>query len=185
MAAGIAEIFSDGSTRKRCIVLECSRIGSIGSHNDGVFHGVVFFKRIHYTGHSGAFLSDSYINTVNRITFVKISTLIDNRIDSNTRFAGLAVANDELALPASDRYHGVNGFQTGLKRLSHRLTVDYTRSFAFERQFGEFTGYLTASVECFPQRIDNAAKHSFAHEDGSHTFGAFHTVAFLDFARRT
>ncbi len=38
--------------------------------------------------------------------------------------AGLAVADDQLALTAADRGHGVDGLDAGLQRLVHRLATD-------------------------------------------------------------
>ncbi len=43
--------------------------------------------------------------------------LVDDRVNRQGGFAGLAVANDQFALSASDRDHGINGFDTGLDRV--------------------------------------------------------------------
>jgi hypothetical protein len=55
-------------------------------------------------------LPDGYIDAINRFTLFKIFALIDNGINGNCRFSGLAVANDKFALAASDGNHGINGF---------------------------------------------------------------------------
>src|SRR3982750_1289942 len=51
--------------------------------------------------------------------------LVDDRIDRDGGLAGLAVADDQLALPAADRHHRVDGLESGLHRLRHRLASDH------------------------------------------------------------
>jgi hypothetical protein len=49
-----------------------------------------------------------------------LSLLVDDRVDRDGGLAGLAVADDELALAAADRDHGVDGLDAGLHRLVAR-----------------------------------------------------------------
>src|SRR5260370_29098632 len=50
-------------------------------------------------------------------------------MDRNSRRAGLAVANDQLALAAPDGNHAINRFDTGLHRRIYRLARNYTRGY--------------------------------------------------------
>jgi hypothetical protein len=59
-----------------------------------------------------------------------LALLVDDRVDRNGGLAGLAVADDELALAAADGDHGVDGFQAGLHGLMHRLPLDDAGSLA-------------------------------------------------------
>jgi hypothetical protein len=55
------------------------------------------------------FLTDSHINTDNSGIF-----LVDYGVNRDCGFAGLTVANDQFALPASDRNKRVDGLNPGL-----------------------------------------------------------------------
>ena len=50
--------------------------------------------------------------------------VVDDRVDRDRRLAGLAVADDQLALAAADRDHRVDRLEAGLHRLLHRLALD-------------------------------------------------------------
>ena len=90
-------------------------IGSRGRHYDAVVHGAVVFQCFHHLRHGGTLLADRDINA-NHVA----ALLVDDGVDRNGGLAGLAVADDQLALAAADRNHGVDGFDAGLHRLFHR-----------------------------------------------------------------
>ena len=46
---------------------------------------------------------------------------------------GLTVADNQFALATADRDHRVDGFNSGLQRLAHRLAVENARRKAFQR----------------------------------------------------
>ena len=50
--------------------------------------------------------------------------LVDDRVDRDRGLAGLAVADDQLALAAADRHHRVDRLEAGLQRLLDRLAID-------------------------------------------------------------
>ena len=52
-----------------------------------------------------------------------LALLVDDRVDRDGGLAGLAVADDELALTAADRDHRVDGLDAGLERLLDRLAL--------------------------------------------------------------
>ena len=53
-----------------------------------------------------------------------LALLVDDRVDGDGGLAGLAVADDELALAAADGDHRVDGLDAGLQRLLDRLALD-------------------------------------------------------------
>ena len=59
--------------------------------------------------------------------------VVDDRVDRDRRLAGLAVADDQLALAAADRDHRVDRLQAGLHRLLHRLALDDARGLELGR----------------------------------------------------
>ena len=48
--------------------------------------------------------------------------------------AGLAVADDQLALAAADRHHAVDRLEAGLHRLAHRLAIHDAGRDALDRR---------------------------------------------------
>jgi hypothetical protein len=50
-----------------------------------------------------------------------IGLLVEDRVECHGGLAGLAVADDQLALAAADRDHGVDGLEAGGHGLVHRL----------------------------------------------------------------
>src|SRR5207245_9021854 len=86
------------------------------------------FERLDHLRYRGALLADGDVNTNNIAAL-----LVDDGIDGDGSFARLAVANDQLALSAADRNHGVDGFDSGLQRFFHRQTLDHDGREALDR----------------------------------------------------
>ena len=105
MIAAVPEIFADGCACKRCIVEQRGWIGSGSRDDDGILHGTVLSKRVDDASNGGGLLTDSYIDTIDRVALVKIFLLIDDGIDGDGGFTCLTVTDDELALSASNRNH--------------------------------------------------------------------------------
>ena len=104
--------------------------------------------------------------------------LVQDGVDGNGRFAGLAVADDQLALTASDRHHRVNGKDAGLHRLVYRFTRYHTRSLSLDRTaLGRFN--RSKAVNRFTEGVDRAADHRIADRNVSRTSGAADRRAFM------
>ncbi len=86
--------------------------------------------------------------------------LIDDGVESDGRLAGLAVADDQLALTAADGDHAVDRLDAGLQRLVHRLAGRDARRLVLQgtpvRRLD-----VAEAVQGAPQRIDDAADHRF------------------------
>ena len=79
--------------------------------------------------------------------------------------AGLAVADQQLALAAADVDHAVDGLDAGLQRLAHRLPLHHAGGDALDR--AELLGGDGAlAVDGLAERVDHAAHHRVAHGDG-------------------
>src|SRR2546421_7138734 len=83
----------------------------------------------HDIGDGRLLLADGDVNTLNAG-----GLLVDDGVDGEGGLAGLAVADDQLALPAADRHHRIDGLVAGLHRLAHRLSVDDARRDALDRR---------------------------------------------------
>jgi len=127
---GVAEVLAYRRARKRRKILQGSGVGGVGGDYDGVVHSALLLQGINDRRHSRAFLTHSNVDAIHRVAFVVVTALIYNSIYRNGGLAGLPVADEQFALPATDRYHRVNGLDTGLKRLIDRLSEDDLRRLA-------------------------------------------------------
>jgi hypothetical protein len=51
--------------------------------------------------------------------------LVEDSVDRNRRLAGVAVADDKLALAAANRDHRVDSFDARVQRLVNRLAIHH------------------------------------------------------------
>ena len=107
---------------------------------------------------SRCFLTDSYINTIYRLTSLIETLLIDNGVYCDGSLTGLTVTDDQLTLSTTDRNHRVYRLQTSLKRFLYWLTIDYTRSLAVQRHL-ERVGKIniSQSVNGLTQRVNDTS----------------------------
>ena len=106
-------------------------------------------------------------------------TLINDGIDGDRRFTGLAIANNQLALATANRHHRVNGHQPCLQRLIHRQAVDHAWGDALDR--AALCGIdRTLAVNRLPQGIDHAPDHRLANRDLHDTSGAPDFIALFN-----
>ena len=90
--------------------------------------------------------------------------VVDDRVDRDRRLAGLAVADDQLALAAADRDHRVDRLEAGLHRLVDRLALDDARGLELGRA-GLGRVDLALVVERAPERVDDPAEQLLADRD--------------------
>ena len=88
----------------------------------------MIFERLHHLGHSRPLLADRDIDADH-----VAALLVDDGVERDGGLAGLAVADDQLALAAADRNHAVDGLDAGLQRLLDALPVDDARRDALDR----------------------------------------------------
>ena len=106
--------------------------------------------------------------------------MVDDGVNGNSRLTRLAVANDELALATSDGNHRVDGLDARLQRLLHRLTVDDTGGFAFQRHLEKLAFNGTLTVNGLSNGIDDTAQQAFADRQRGNAAGTLHHVALVD-----
>jgi hypothetical protein len=91
----------------------------------------------------------------------------------------LAVTNDQFALTATDREHGVNGHDAGLYRCIHTFTVNNTGSGSLNgAHFGCGNGAF--AIDGISQWVNNATYKGIANRDGSDAPGSAHFVTRFD-----
>ena len=88
--------------------------------------------------------------------------LIQDRVNGNRRLTGLAVTNNEFALPSTNWGHGVNSLDTRLQRFAHRLATDDARRLNFHasnRRIDE----RTLAVNGLTESVHDASQQGVAH----------------------
>ena len=154
-------------------VLHGGGVRRVGRDHDGVVHRVVVAQRLDDGRHLPGALSDRAVDADD----VGVP-LVDDRVDRDGRLAGLAVADDQLALAAPDRDHRVDRLDPGLERLLHRLPLDDPGrdhvDLAPRRGLDR-----AGAVERGAQRVDHAALVAVADGDVQDASGAPHLVTLV------
>ena len=172
--AVVHEVLAHCSTNHRSHVLQRSRIGCGSSNNDGVIHSAKALEGLNDAGYGGSLLAYSNIYTDHALAL-----LVDDGINGNRGLTGLTVANDEFALAAANRDHGVNCEDTGLHRLFNRLTLMNAGSLEFYRAGSSgLNGAL--AVDRLAEHVNNAAEHSLANRNLKNLASGTYLVVFLN-----
>ena len=155
--AVVHEVLAHGAAAVGREILHRGRHRGGRRDDDGVRHRAVLFELAHHVGDRALLLSDGDVDALNAGAL-----LIDDGIDGHRGLAGLAVADDELALAAADRHHGIDGLETGLHRLRHALAENHARRHALERRL-QLGVHRALAVDRLAQRVDHAAEKFRAH----------------------
>src|SRR6185312_13801337 len=129
--------------------------------DDGrVLHGAGVFESALDARDGRALLADRDVDAANllvRIAGLPVGLLVDDRVDGDGRLTGLTVTDDQLALASADRDHGIDGLDSGLHRLVHRLALhDAGR---LELEFAAaLGGDVAESVDRVAERVDDATE---------------------------
>ena len=137
-------------------------------------HGAGFGQRLHDLRDGRALLADGAVDADQIVLGV-----VDDGVEQDGGLAGLAVADDQLALAAADGDHGVDGLEAGGHGLAHGLAVDDAGGEALDGQrLGGGDGALV--VDGLPERVDDAADHGLADRHARDLAGALDLVAFAE-----
>jgi hypothetical protein len=115
--AVVTEPLTHGGTSEWGDVLERSSLGSGGSNDDGVLHGVVLLKGLDQLSNGGTLLANGNVHTVQLLGLIVTivpSLLVKHGIEGDGGLAGLTITNDQLTLTTADRNHGIDGLKTSL-----------------------------------------------------------------------
>lgn len=123
--AVVTEPLTHGATGERSDVLQRSGLGSGGSNDDGVLHGVVLLKGLDELSDGRTLLTDGNVDTVELLALVTSAVpplLVKHSVKGDGSLSGLTVTNDQLTLTTANWHHGVDGLKTGLHWLVDGLT---------------------------------------------------------------
>ena len=145
-----------------------------GHHHDGVLERLVVLQGGDGLRHRGVLLPDGDVNALHAL-----AGLVEDGVDGDRGLAGLAVADDQLALPAADRRHGVNGLDARLQRLAHRLAADDPGGLHLHAaRLGGVDRPL--AVEWLAQGVHHAAEQRVADRDGLDAPGGLDRLLLLE-----
>ena len=106
--------------------------------------------------------------------------LVEDGVERDRGLAGLAVADDQLALAAADRDQRIDRLEAGRHRLVHRLARDDAGRLDVDALALALDRALV--VDRIAERIDHAAEQSLADRHVDDGAGALDGLAFLDLA---
>ena len=172
--AVVEEVLAHRAPRVRGHVLDRRRLVGRRGDDDRVLHRAGVLERLHHLHDRGHALPDRDVDADQVGVLV-----VDDRVDRDRRLAGLAVADDQLALAAADRDHRVDGLQPGLHRLLDRLAVDDARRLPLG---GTGLGgvELALVVERAAERVYQSAQQLFPDRDLQQLARPLHRVALDD-----
>ena len=170
----IHEVFAHGAAGVRRDILQRSQLRGSCGDNDGIVHGAAAGERIDELGDGRALLADGDIDADD-----VLALLVQNGIRCDDGLAGLAVADDELALAAADGDHGVDGLDAGLQRDADGLALDDAGGVALDgAQLLRVDGAL--AVNGLAEGVDDAADEGLADRDGHDAARALDKAALAD-----
>src|SRR5271166_4547954 len=166
--APVPEIFGDREASEWRDPLQPGGGRCRGDDKDAALGGAVLLHRFADPPHRGRPLADRHIDA----DYVRV-LLIDDRIDTDCRFAGGPVADDQLALAAPDGEQGVDHQNTRIHRLGHEIAIDNGGRRALYRHL-RLGLYRLVTVERPAERIDDAAEQSWSDRDPNDLTGPGH-----------
>jgi hypothetical protein len=176
-------VLADGRAGVRGEVLEARGVRGRRGDDGGVLHGARLLERAADGGDrgcpSGRWRRRCSAPASSGRRCLPELLLVDDRVDRDRGLAGLAVADDELALATADRRHGVDGLDAGLQRLVHRLALHDVGRLELERP-ALLAGDLAEAVDRRTERVDDAAEERVADGHGEHLAGPLDLLALLD-----
>src|SRR4051795_10602553 len=187
MHAVVAKIFAHGAAGERRKILHRRRVGGGSGDDDGIFQRALLFQHFHELRHRRALLADRDVDAIQLDLLVPGGVerlLVEDGVERDRGLAGLAVADDQLALAAADRDQRVDRLEAGRHRLVDRFARnDAGRLDVDTLALGRLNRPL--AVDRIAERVDHAAEQAFAHRGIDDGAGALDGLAFLDLAVST
>src|ERR1019366_4638172 len=144
----------------------------------------LLLQHLHELRHGGALLPDRYIDAVELDLLVVGGVerlLVEDGIERDRGLAGLAVADDQLALAAADGNERIDRLEAGGHRLVHGLARDDAGRLDVDAA-ALLGGDRALAVDRIAERVDHAAEQSLADRHVHDRAGALDRLAFLDLA---
>jgi hypothetical protein len=170
IAALFHEMLGDTGGGVRGDVRQAGCIVARGHDDDGVVHGAALTQRGHDLGNPGLALAYGAIDAQHILV-----ALADNRVQRDGRLAGLAVAENQFPLTASDRNQCVDDLQARLQRFRDRCAVHDGWCRALYRQ-ALSRGHRPFAIKRPSQRIDDTPQQAITNHDIRHAAGTLYLI---------
>ncbi len=180
--AVVAEEFAHGAAGIGREELQRRRFRRGGGDDDGIFERAVILQRLDDLRHGRALLADRDIDAIELAALVAALVdllLVDEGVDGDGGLAGLAVADDQLALAAADRHQRVDRLEAGLHRLADRFARNDAGRLDLDAGALD-VGQRALAVDGIAERVDDAAQQALADRHVDDGAGALHRIAFAD-----
>ena len=116
MLAAFHPLLTDGAARVGREKLKGRGVPGAGDDHDGVLKGAVVFEGLHGLGDRGVLLTYGHVDALHPLTL-----LVQDGVNHDRRLAGLAVADDQLALTAAAPMLGIDEWSLAVDRLAERV----------------------------------------------------------------
>src|SRR5712692_3131350 len=182
--AVVAEELAHGAAGERRQELHGRRIGGGRRDHDRIVERAVVLEHLDELGHGRTLLADRDVHAIELDLLVVRGVerlLIEDGVERDRGLAGLAVADDQLALAAADRDQCVDRLEAGRHRLVHRAARDDAGRLDVDAApVGRVDRAL--AVDRVAERVDDAAEQRLADRHLDDGAGALDRLAFLDLA---
>src|SRR6266550_1510469 len=155
-------------------VLERGGILGAGDDDDRMVERAIGLEDCHRVRHGRQLLADRDVDADEALPL-----LVDDRVDRDGGLAGLAVADDELALAAADRDERVDRLDAGLDRRIDRLADDDAGGDPLDRA-PCLRGDRALVVDRAAERVDDPTEERLADRHFDDATGRLDRVALLD-----
>src|SRR5262249_47213474 len=174
VAAAVAEVLAHAAPGVWREELHGGRIGRRGDDNGRVVHRAVARELVDHLRHGRALLADGDVEAHH-----VAAALVDDGVEGDGGLARLPVADDQLALPAPDRDHAVDGLDARLEGLLHRLPRDDAGRLELDAPGGRRLERALA-VHGLPEGVHHAAEQRLTDRDLGDAAGAADLVTLFD-----
>src|SRR5712671_1579801 len=182
--AVVAEVFAHGAAGERRDVLHRRRIGSGGGNHDRIFQRALLFQHLDELRNGRTLLADRDVDAIQLDLLVAGGVerlLVQDGVERDRGLAGLAIADDQLALAAADRDQRIDRLQAGRHRLVDRLARNDAGRLDVDALALRRLNRALA-VDRIAERIDHAAEQALADRGIDDGAGALDGLAFHDLA---
>ena len=172
--AVVAEVLAHRAARVGRDELQRGRITRRGGDDDRVLHRAVLRELVDHLRHGRLLLTGGDVDAEDVGVL-----LVDDRVDRDRGLARLAVADDQLALSAPDRGHGVDRLDAGHQRLVHRLAADDAGRLHLD-ELGLRVLDRPLAIDGVAEAVDDATEQPHAGGHLDDLAGATHQIAFAN-----
>ena len=142
----------------------------------------MLFENLHELGNGGALLPNSDIDAIELLALVGAlvdGLLVQNRIERDSGFTRLTIADDQFALATANGYQSIDRLQASCHWLMHRLARNNARGLNVDLHalFGLDWAF---AVDRIAERVNNAAQKTLANRRVNDGAGALNRLAFFN-----